>query len=324
MQDEHPSPAGSRQLPGGAPLIDAHCHWFSRPFFEALATESPLPGTAASRLDAVVEATGLDLPDPDDAVHRERWLAEFEAQGVEHAVVFSSHPAETPTVAAAVGAAAGRLSGVAVLDPTQPEAEAKASRLLEELGFRGLLLFPAQHGYRIDDPRVAPVLKVLARVQGLAYVHCGLFTVPLRDRLGFPRTADVTLADPLFVVPAADAHPDARFVIPHFGAGYFRECLMAGAQSANVFIDTSSSNAWVRTQPEGVDLHAVFDRTLAALGSERVLFGTDSGTWPRGWRQDRFAEQQAILDTLGATDDDHRAVFGGNASRLLGLAAARS
>jgi predicted TIM-barrel fold metal-dependent hydrolase len=320
----HPKPTSPGPLAGGTPLVDAHCHWFSRPFFEALAQESPRTGSPDEHLRALTEATGLELPAQDDGAHRERWLDEFRRQGVQHAVVFSSHPAETPTVAAAITAAEGSLTGIAVLDPTAADAEAKAERLLGELGYRGLLLFPAQHGYRIDEPRVAPVLEALDRVGGLAYVHCGLFTVPLRDRLGFPRTAQVSLADPLFVVPAADAHPNARFVIPHFGAGYFRECLMAGAQCGNVFVDTSSSNAWVRTQPEGVDLHAVFDRTLSALGADRVLFGTDSGTWPRGWRDDRYAEQRAILETLGATAEEQAAVFGGNAVRLLGLATTRA
>ena len=54
----------------------------------------------------------------------------------------------------------------------------------------------------------------------------------------------------LHVAAAADDHPQVSFVIPHFGAGFFRETLMAGRQAQNVCVDTSSSNGWLSTQPE--------------------------------------------------------------------------
>ena len=56
------------------------------------------------------------------------------------------------------------------------------------------------------------------------------------------------------------------------------------------------------------------------FGPERVLFGTDSGTFPAGWRADRRDEQLALLDEVGATADERGLVMGGNAERILGLA----
>lgn len=301
------------------PLIDAHCHWFSRPFFQALAGESSLPGSESERMTAVQSTTGLEFADENNDTHREHWLAEIEGSPLDRMVIFSSHPTETMVVAEAIAAAPDRLTGVAVVNPMMEGAHEKVRALVEKKGFRGILLFPAQHGYRVDDAAVTPVLAAVAAVRGLCYVHCGLFQVPLRDRFAIPRTANPSLANPLFLVPAADRHPEATFVIPHFGAGMFRETLLAGMQCGNIVTDSSSSNGWIKSQPAALTLKDVFARTLDALGPERLLFGTDSSTFPMGWRQDRFEEQTAILSELGASAEERALVLGGNAARLLGL-----
>jgi predicted TIM-barrel fold metal-dependent hydrolase len=121
------------------------------------------------------------------------------------------------------------------------------------------------------------------------------------------------------VVRAANAHPRAHFVIPHFGAGFFRETLMAGASAPNIHVDTSSSNSWTATQSPRPTLAEVFARTIEVFGHERILFGTDSNTFPAGWRKDRFEEQHAALLALGASVAVQEAIFAGNARRLLRL-----
>jgi hypothetical protein len=301
------------------PLIDAHCHWFSNPFFQALAEESPMAGTVHQRMALVQESTGLQMPDEDDSVHRRNWLAEMEESSVDRLVIFSSHPKESGTVAEAAAAAPKQLTGVAVINPTAENAAQKARTLLVERGMRGLLLFPAQHGFRIDSPLVDPVLEEIAAVQGVCYVHCGLFKVPLRDHFGLKRTANPSLANPLYLVPAADRHPNVNFIIPHFGAGMFRETLMAGMQCRNISTDTSSSNGWIRTQSQSLTLKDVFERALDAFGTKRVLFGTDSGPFPAGWREDRLSEQSSIVRSLGGSADEYGQIFGGNIARLLDL-----
>jgi len=301
------------------PLIDAHCHWFSAPFFKALAEESQMAGALEQRMAQVQESSGVQMPDQDDSVHRKRWLAEMEKSKVDHLVIFSSHPTESPTVAETVATAPDQFSGVAVVNPKMENAAGGVQTLLVERNLSGILLFPAQHGYRIDDPLVTPVLEQVAAVGGLCYVHCGLFTVPLRDHFGLKRTANPSLANPLFLVPVADRHPEINFIIPHFGAGMFRETLMAGMQSSNIHTDSSSSNGWIRTQSQSLTLKDVFERALDAFSPSRVVFGTDSGTFPRGWREDRLSEQSLVVRDLGGSSDEHSQIFGGNIARLLGL-----
>jgi predicted TIM-barrel fold metal-dependent hydrolase len=134
-----------------------------------------------------------------------------------------------------------------------------------------------------------------------------------------PRVADLAYANPLALVAAANAHRRVKFVVPHFGAGFLRETLLLGAQCDNVHVDTSSSNAWRATSCPKPSLAEVFARALEVFGRERILFGTDSNTFPAGWRRDRFDEQRRALLEAGADDDTIAAVLGRNGARLLGL-----
>lgn len=305
--------------PIAAPLIDAHTHFFSRTFFEALASQSPQPGSVSERLAALAARTGLELPPAATRAHVARWLAAFDASGVQHAVTFASLPQEAAAVAEALHLGQGRLSGYVLVNPLSAQAEVVTQAHFEERGFKGVLLFPAMHHYKPNDASCRAVLEVVADKQGVAVIHCGLLQVKLRDLLGLPRPFDLSYANPLDVIPAADAFPGARFVIPHFGAGLFRECLMAGAMCENIHVDTSSSNSWMATQPTPYSLAQVFDRALAVFGPERILFGTDSSTFPRGWRADLLATQRAALTACGAPPEAQALIFGGNAARLLGL-----
>jgi predicted TIM-barrel fold metal-dependent hydrolase len=301
-----------------APLVDVHTHLFSRTFFETLAEASPAPGTVAEKLARLSQASGIEVPGPDVEAHVARWLAAFDANGVEHAVTFASVPQEVETVARAVAASRGRLTAFGLVNAREGDAPNRAREMLDVHGFRGVLLFPAQQCVRISGPEVAAVLEVVNARAGVAVVHCGLLQVKVRDLLGLPRKIDLSYANPLDVVPAADAFPQVRFVIPHFGAGFLRETLMAGAQCGNVWVDTSSSNGWIATQSPPLDLPAVFRQALAVFGPDRVLFGTDSSVFPRGWRKDVHAAQSAAMDALSLPDAVRRKVLRENALRLLG------
>lgn len=298
-------------------VIDFHMHFFGRVFFETLAGQSPRPGDPASRLAEVVRRTGLELPGPDARAHAQRWLAEADKHGVERLCAFASVPEEIPSLAEAARASDGRIVPFALVNPHVAGVEEKVRALIAEQGFGGVLLFPAMHHYRVGDAVCAKLLEVLEQAGAICYVHCGVLVVKLRDLLGLPRPMDLAYADPLSIVPAANRCPNVKFVIPHFGAGFLREALMAGAQCANVHVDSSSSNSWRATQPHPLSLSQVFERALGALGPERVLFGTDSNVFPAGWRADRLAEQRAALTEAGASATVVEAVLGGNAQRLL-------
>ncbi len=299
------------------PTIDFHSHFFSHLFFETLAALSPQPGPVEDKLARLAARTGIELPPRDPTALAGRWLAEMGKNGVERMMTFASLPEEIPAVAEAVRAGEGRLSACALVNPRIDGCADLVESLLASGEFRGVLLFPAMHHFHPAGREAVPVFEVLERYAAPVFVHCGVLIVRLRDLLGLPRPYDLSYANPLGLVPVANRFREVKFILPHFGAGLFREALMAGMQCENIHVDTSSSNSWMHAVPGIGGLAEVFRRALRVFGHERILFGTDSGTFPAGWRADRRAEQQQALAEAGATPEQQQGIFAGNAARLL-------
>jgi predicted TIM-barrel fold metal-dependent hydrolase len=305
------------------PIQDAHTHFFSRPFFRALAGMSALKEEPEALIAKAAAQAKLQLPDENVAVHRDRWLAEMDRHGVSRMVSFASVPAEAETVAEAARGSGGRLIPYTLVNPMDAKGPAFAEKALGALGMRGLLTFPAMHHFKPNDACMQPILELARQHRSPVIVHCGLLRVKLRDLMGVPRPYDLSFANPLDVIPAANRFRDVTFVVPHFGAGFLRETLMLGLQCENVCVDTSSSNDWLMTQSSTAGeagrlaLATVFRRALDCFGAERILFGTDSSTFPRGWRADIKDAQLAALEQAGAKDAQVEAIMGGNLARLL-------
>ncbi len=300
----------------GMQIQDAHTHFFSRPFFDALAALSPRKAEGAGLVAEVAARAGLQLPADSVEAHRDRWLAEMTRAGVARMVTFASLPAEAETVAAAARGSGGRLLPWTLVNPADPGGAAFAEKALGTLGFRGLLVFPAMHHFKPADACFQPVLELARAHRAPVLVHCGLLRVKLRDLFGLPRPYDLAYAHPLDLVPAANRFRDVTFIVPHFGGGFLQEALLLGQQCENVLLDTSSSNDWLASQP-GLTLAQVFRSALDVFGAGRILFGTDSSTFPRGWRRDILDSQLAALRLARATEAEIEQIVGGNLARLL-------
>ena len=299
----------------GLRLNDAHCHFFSASFFATLGRD---PAAPAAR-DPAVElpaALGWDPPGPPAAL-ADRWVAELDRHGVTRAALMSSVPGDEPSVAEAAARHPARLAGTFMLNPTAPDAAARVRQGFGQRGLRCACLFPAMHGFALDDERVVPVFEAAAEHRRAVFVHCGVLSVGVRRRLGLPSRFDIRRGNPLALLPVASAFPDVPVVVPHFGAGFFRETLMAADLCPTLHVDTSSSNAWTKYVP-GLSLTGVFRQALAVLGPERILFGSDSSFFPRGWRRDVVDAQRAVLDEIGLDAAGRAAIFGGNFERVFG------
>lgn len=301
-------------------LADFHAHLFSRTLFEALAKASPLRGPETERIERVTRALGIVLPSADDEEHLARWLDEMERHGVAHMVSFASAPEEHAAIERLAPRTQGRVSFFAFADPRQSGAAAELARLLEQRRVRGALFFPALHHYRLQGPEAAAMFEVLDAHGAPAVVHCGLLRMPLRERFGLPRQVDLAFANPLDLMGPAERFAHVAFVIPHFGAGLLRETLMAGAQCENILVDTSSSQSWLATDPARLSLADVFERALNVFGPSRILFGTDSSVFPRGWRRDILLAQREALGACGVREEDRARILGMNAAQILRLA----
>jgi predicted TIM-barrel fold metal-dependent hydrolase len=169
----------------------------------------------------------------------------------------------------------------------------------------------------LDDSRTLAVVGEAAEHRAIVFVHCGALTMGVRKKLGLPSPFDLRLGDPLAVARLAAQFPSTPFVVPHFGAGAFHQALMAADTCANIHFDTSSSNSWVRYHP-GLTLAGALAATLAVTGPSRVLFGTDSSFFPRGWHKAIFDQQVRALDEAGVSTADRELILAGNFDRLFG------
>jgi len=280
-------------------INDAHCHFFSTPFFGALGG------------DAALAKLGWDAPGTAESL-ADRWVDELDRHQVARAALIASAPGDAASVEAAVSVHRDRFVGFFMVDPTQPDAAVRASASIERGGLRAVCLFPAMHRFSIHDARVTRLFDVAAANPGTAmFVHCGMLSVGVRKKLGLPSPFDIRFGNPLDLHAVALSYPQLPIIIPHFGAGLFREALMVADLCPNVLLDTSSSNGWMKYQP-GLTLSGVFRQALAVVGPDRLLFGTDSSFFPRGWVSDVYEQQSSALDEIGASTEVREKIFGGN------------
>ncbi|MBI4550768.1 MAG: amidohydrolase [Candidatus Latescibacteria bacterium] len=301
------------------PIIDAHVHFFSPNFITGYATLGKARLPSDDPVGGLLRLMGWEMETADPVALGQRWVREMDARGIARMVLITSWLGDEEATTTAVRAFPDRLSGYVMINPTQPDAAERARRAIGELGLRGVTLFPAMHGFRASDQHVYSVYEAASAAGVPVFVHFGILKVGIRDKLGLVSKFDLRLSNPLDLLLVAKDFPATTFIIPHFGCGYFQEMLMVAAQCPNVCVDTSSSNSWVRLMPCPLTLKDVFAKTLDVLGPERVLFGSDSTAFPKGWRQEVFEAQVEALQALGRTEEDLTRIFGGNAARVLGI-----
>ncbi len=86
----------------------------------------------------------------------------------------------------------------------------------------------------------------------------------------------------------------------------------------NIYLDTSSSNSWIKFH-HSLTLEDVFRQALQVVGADRLLFGTDSSFFPRGWQRSVWETQVAVLERIGVDELTKEKFFSGNFNRLFPL-----
>ena len=291
-------------------LNDAHCHFFSTGFFESLGKQRH-PNVGAHDLCTEL---GWSTPGQPEQL-ADRWVQELDDHGVARMALMASVPGDESSVSIAVARHPSRFVGFFMLNPGQTESAKVARHAVRNLHLRTICLFPAMHHVPLDDSRTNRILEVAGAESARVFVHCGALSVGVRKKLGLPSPFDLRLGNPLALSALAARFPEVPFIIPHFGAGLLREALMAAEACPNIYLDTSSSNRWMHYSP-GLTLDAVFAAALKVIGPTRLLFGTDSSFFPRGWQDSVYQEQRDSLTRLGVTGENQTAIFTGNFNRL--------
>ena len=310
------------QTPWGQLTVsDAHVHFFSHRFFDALiAQKNALQKNAAQNelsFETLAPLLDWQLPPETPALLADIWVRELDRHGVQRAVLIASVPGDAASVIAAVRKYPQRFFGYMMVNPLLPDSLSAMEFSLQGGHMHGLCLFPAMHCYSLHDERVIALMDAAAASRAVIFVHCGVLSVGVRRKLGLPSHFDMRYSNPIDLHSIALRYPQLRFVVPHFGAGYFREALMLCDLCPNVSLDTSSSNSWMKFDGGDLNLEAVFRRALAVAGAQRLIFGTDSSFFPRGWNAEVFEAQVKALAAIGATEETARLIFNDNLQQLL-------
>jgi predicted TIM-barrel fold metal-dependent hydrolase len=236
-------------------------------------------------------------------------LAAMDAAGIARAVLLGWYWERPETCvwqnrfyAQCVRAHPDRLAAFATVNPI-----AGHWRTLEEMhrardeGLIGLgELSPHSQGFSVDDPVFHEVLTLAGDWRIPVNLHV---TDP--DSRPYPGRIETPAED---FVRLAQAFPQTTFVLAHWGGMLpLRDARFA--ELKNVYYDTAAS-------PLMYDA-GVWPRTLAALGAERVLFGSDYplNLYPRVSVAAEMTRFVAEARDGGAGDG----VLGGNVARLLRL-----
>jgi uncharacterized protein len=295
---------------GDMHVSDAHVHFFSHEFFAALAAQRK------SSVEDLQPILDWQLPPADPNELADRWVVELDRYGLSRAALIASIPGDEASVTAAVTRHPDRFYGFFMLNPTLASPETYVASALSNGLIQGICLFPAMHRFSVQDTRLMPLYEIATAHPGtVVFVHCGVLSVGVRKRLGLPSHFDMRFSNPIDLHAVALQFPKLNFIVPHFGAGYFREALMLCELCPNVYLDTSSTNSWMRY--EGLDLKTVFQRAREVCGAHRLLFGTDSSFFPRGWNASVYQLQSAILSDLRVSAEEASQIFGLNLERLL-------
>ncbi|MBR9677974.1 MAG: amidohydrolase family protein [Nanoarchaeota archaeon] len=233
-----------------------------------------------------------------------KWEKELSNAGISKAVFLSfepNHHANTEFIRKS-----DKFVGFTAVNPEENSAEQLITDF--ENGFQGVKLYPASRGFRIDTEKSRKIFNT-----------CNDHAVPVMIHFGITlgHSSNILNANPSHLHAVAKEFSDLNFIIPHFGAGMMREALFLTYHCDNVYFDSSGSNSWMKYLPYDIDLKQVFKKFIDAAGMDKLLFGTDSSFFPRGYRKNLLDLQKKVLDELEVNKSGQRKFFYENINKLL-------
>ena len=301
------------------PILDAHAHFpvantIGSPTFGS-ARHPLLSAYAADRQARMNKEWGTAPSDPpattleEVAAIADRWATELEAKNVRWIVFVTGQ--SNDLLAGVVRRHPDRFIGYAH-HQLEPGAGNELRRAVDELGLKGYKLLGPTTPLPFEDPSVRDVWEFCAERRLPVLIHFG-FLGRGGGVVSHPRMSPLSLFD------VARDFPEIPFIVPHFGAGYWQDLLALCWSLPNVYVDSSGSNQWIRWMPYTLTLEDLFRKAFETIGPARVLFGTDSNAFPRGFAQRYLEEQLRVCYTLNLSETEIAKVFGGNAASLLNV-----
>lgn len=237
------------------------------------------------------------------------WCDELDKYAIDKAVYMSFVP-DSEYFRAFMRTRPDRLFACCTMDPTQPGSPEQLEREVEA-GYVGVKLYPTNQCFRLSDDAARPFFEKVRELGIPVVVHYGISVAP---------TSELAYGNPVDLHPVARDFPEIPFVIAHFGAGYLGQVLELRYHCDNIYVDTSGTNNWRRFLPYDLSLRDTFAKCVDVIGVDHILYGTDSGGVPSGYRDWVLRDQLDIVENrLGLSEAEKRLVMRENAEKLYRL-----
>lgn len=238
------------------------------------------------------------------------WVEEMEKNNIEKLIFVTGGGNET--LSNIVRLYPDKFIGYAHHDPFLKHAPDMLEKAIVEEGLKGYkILAPGLHG-KLDDEVLDPLWKVAEKHRIPILIHFGI----LGGAGGIAYDHNI---NPIIMHDVIRAHPEISFIIPHFGCGQTESLLQLAWVCPNVYVDTSGSNQWVRWMPYNLTVRDLFKKFYETIGPERILFGTDSQWFPRGFVKRYFNDQMRDCVEMGMKEQEIKGIFRDNILRILEL-----
>ena len=252
--------------------------------------------------------TGVIHSDEEQAA---RWVADMDAKGCTRVNFVMG--GGNDNLAKIVAMHPDRFTGLAHHSIWDDNAAEELERAVKELGLKGFKLIATGQQRPIDDKAAYPVWEMAENLEVPVLIHFGVLGG------GGGPAYDLRNMNPLTLWKVCSDFPTLEFVIPHFGACYWRELLQLCWQCPSVSVDTSGSNQWMRWMPEQYSMKDLFRKAMETIGPKRLIFATDSSYFPRGFSVEYLREQLRVCYDMSLEQESIEKIFHGNAERLLKL-----
>ena len=204
----------------------------------------------------------------------------------------------------------GRIIALAGIDPRRPDAPALFRQCIEGFNMKGLKWHP-DDGYYPNSEESYAVLEVVNELGVSLLTHCG----PLPS-------SRAKYAHPIHLDDIALDFPNTDIIAAHMGDIWWRDWAALAKYKKNIYGDLAM---WQLTAESRPNLFRRYLREiLDIIGPDQVLFSTDGPVFEPHISNRRWVEIIKALSTESAdgikfSDEEVKAILGGNASRIFKL-----
>ena len=245
-----------------------------------------------------------------DEVLAKMWKKEVDKHNIEKIVFLTGGGNER--LSKVVSMFPDKFIGFAHHNPHEIGADVLLRKAVNQQGLKGYKIIAPALDKPINDYSAYKTWETAAELDIPILIHFGTLG-------GGGGIAEHVNMSPLILHDVAKDFASVQFVIPHLGCGYPRELLQLMWACPNVHVDTSGSNQWIRWMPEEMSVQSLLKKFIETAGPERIVFGTDSNWFPRGFSERYFLDQVRDLRDLNVPERYLDLIFYENSKKLLKL-----